>query len=263
VSLLVTDERDAATGSAEQTDAGYYVYGVVRPTEERVPAGLTGVDDAPVVLLGNETVAAAVGSISLDRPPGRRQELMAHSKVVDALATSGAVVPIQFGSVMESEEAILAELLVPNEEFFSGLLDDLAGRAQFNLKASYLEHVVLAEVVAENEEIRQLREYTRDLPEDAGHPERLRLGQLVARALEDKRSFDASVLMEAILPLVAAHAPRTSHGVDQLLDVAFLVDDDVRPRFEERLEDLAEGVHERIRLRLVGPVAPYDFVGGE
>ena len=32
--------------------------------------------------------------------------------------------------------------------------------------------------------------------------------------------------------------------------------------FEEHLEGLAEAVHERIRLRLIGPVAPYDFVGG-
>jgi hypothetical protein len=247
----------------EPPDGGYYVYGVVRPTENRVPTGLTGLDDGPVVLLGNETVAAAVGPVALDRPPGRRAELMAHSKVVDALATSGPVVPIQFGSVMANEEGILEELLVPNEEFFVGLLEDLAGRAQFNLKASYLEDVVLAEVVGEDHEIRELREYTRTLPDDAGHRERLRLGQLVAGALERKRDLDAAELLRVITPYVAAQAPRAGHGVDQLLDVAFLVDDEVRGEFEEQLEGLAEAVHERIRLRLVGPVAPYDFVGGE
>ena len=32
--------------------------------------------------------------------------------------------------------------------------------------------------------------------------------------------------------------------------------------FEDTLEGLAEAVHERIRLRLTGPVAPYDFVEG-
>jgi hypothetical protein len=38
--------------------------------------------------------------------------------------------------------------------------------------------------------------------------------------------------------------------------------DRLREPFEEHREGLAEAVHERIRLRLVGPVAPYDFVGG-
>ena len=52
-------------------------------------------------------------------------------------------------------------------------------------------------------------------------------------------------------------------GVEHVLDVALLVDDDRRAEFEEHLEGLAEAVHERIRLRLVGPVAPYDFVGGD
>jgi len=32
---------------------------------------------------------------------------------------------------------------------------------------------------------------------------------------------------------------------------------------EDTLEGLAEAVHERIRLRLTGPVAPYDFVEGQ
>jgi hypothetical protein len=34
-------------------------------------------------------------------------------------------------------------------------------------------------------------------------------------------------------------------------------------QFEDTLEGLAEAVHERIRLRLTGPVAPYDFVEGQ
>jgi len=259
----VMDTRDAIETAHTALEGGYYVYAVVQPAPNRVPAGLTGVHGGPVLLVGIETVAAAVGRIPLDRSPGRRAELMAHSKVVDALAECGAVVPIQFGSVMADEEGILEQLLVPNEEFFLALLDELAGRAQYNLKASYLEDVVLAEVIAEDGEIRQLREYTRTLADDEGHGERLRLGQLVAHALEHKREFDAAVLLRAITPYVAAQAPRTSHGVDHLLDVAFLVNDEVRAAFEEQLEGLAEAVHERIRLRLVGPLAPYDFVGGE
>jgi hypothetical protein len=47
-----------------------------------------------------------------------------------------------------------------------------------------------------------------------------------------------------------------------VLDVALLVDDDRAGAFEAHLEELAEAVHDRIRLRLVGPVAAYDFVGG-
>jgi hypothetical protein len=121
---------------------------------------------------------------------------------------------------------------------------------------------VLAEVVAADPEIAALSERTRGLPEDSAYGERVRLGELVARALDEKRAFDTDVLLEAVLPSVAAHHVRPGGGVDHLLDVALLVDDDRRADFEEQLEGLAEDVHDRIRLRLVGPVAPYDFVDG-
>ena len=54
---------------------------------------------------------------------------------------------------------------------------------------------------------------------------------------------------------------RPGGGATHLLDLAVLVEDELAPEFEDALEVLAEAVHERIRLRLVGPVAPYDFAG--
>ena len=254
-----TEESEQFSGGPE---TGYYVYGVVRADADRVPEGLVGVDGAAVQTVEHGPVAAVVGLIGLDRPPGRRADLVAHSEVLDKLVASGPVVPVQFGSVMADAESIVEDLLGPNVEHFAMILDELAGRVQYNLRATYHEPVVLAEVVAADPEIAALRERTRDLPEDSAYGERVRLGELVARALDDKRVFDTDVLLDAVLPSVAAHNVRSGGGVDHLLDVALLVDDDRRADFEEQLEGLAEAVHERIRLRLVGPVAPYDFVDG-
>ena len=91
---------------------------------------------------------------------------------------------------MADEESVVEDLLAPQRAATSlSLLDELAGRAQFNLRATYHEHVVLAEVVAADPEIAELRERTRDLPEDAAYAERVRLGELVARAMEHKREL--------------------------------------------------------------------------
>jgi hypothetical protein len=245
------------------TGRGYFVYGVVLAEDGRIPDGLTGVEESPVRMVARGPVAAVVGEIDLDRTTGRRADLIAYSTVLDVLATSGPVAPVQFGSVLEDEQAIEEDLLAPNEQYFAELLAQLAGRTQFNLRASYHEPVVLAEVVAADPEIRRLHELTRDLPEEASYAERVRLGELVARALEDKRLLEVEALLDSILPFTAAYSLRNGGGVEHVLDVALLVDDDRRAEFEEHLEGLAEAVHERIRLRLVGPVAPYDFVGGD
>lgn len=243
---------------------GYYVYGMVRAGAGAValPADLVGIDGAPVRTVELGDIAAVVAEISLERPPGRRSELLAHSAVLDTLLASGiVVVPVRFGSLVADRTSLVEDLLAPSAEYVSALLEELAGRAQYNLRATYHESVVLAEVVAEDPAISSLRDLTRDLPEDAAYPERVRLGELVARAVERKRRLDADHLLDAILPGVAAHTERRGGSVDHVIDVALLVDDDTRADFEEHLESVAESVHERIVLRLVGPLVPYDFVG--
>lgn len=242
-------------------DEGLYVYGVVR-ADHPLPDGLTGVDDTPVQLVGLEGVAAAVGLMALDRPPGRRADLLAHSRVLDALADPGPVVPVQFGSVLNDVEALVNDFLAPEADRFQELLEQLAGRHQFNVRGRYNEHAVLAEVVAEDPEIAALRERTRDLPEHVGQADRVRLGELVSRALELKREQDAATLLDIVLPHVASYAPRGGANIDHMMDVAFLVDDDRRAGFEDALEAVAEAMHERVRLQLMGPMAPYDFVEG-
>lgn len=237
-----------------------YVYGIVPASSPGLPDDVVGVDGAPIELVAHGELAAAVGVIAVERPRGRRADLVAHSEVLDRLAAVGAVVPVQFGSILPDRRAVVEEVMVPQEERLVRLLTDLTGRSQFNLRATYHESVVLSEIIAENPEVAALRERTRDLPEDASYGERVRLGELVARAMEDKREVDGQVVLDAVLPYCVSHRLRPAPGADGVLDVALLVDDDRREDFEDTLEAVAEGVHERIRLRLLGPLAPYDFV---
>ena len=250
-----------------RTEVGSYVYGVVADpdrTGDRLPDGLTGLQGASLRLVRHEGLAAVVSDAPLEGRPGRAAELRSHGEVLDALAKATGVVPAQFGAVLPDDDDVVAEVLAPRVAELTDLVEQLRGRVQLNLQASYHEDVVLAEVVASDPEVAALRERTRDLPEDAGYGERVRLGELVSRALEAKRADDTEVLLDAVVPHVDAWAERGSAGgVDSLLDVALLVPLSRVAEVEQHLEGLAEAVHERIRLRLVGPVAPYDFVGGE
>ena len=205
-------------------------------------------------------VAAAVSDFELDRPAGRRAELMAHSAVLEALATAGPVVPVQFGSVLADREAVVEDLLEPDRDAFARLIERLRGTQQYNVRATYLEDQVLGEIVRSRPDIAELRRRTRDLPEGAVHPDLVRLGELVSQAMDAKRTDDADQVLDVLLPHVLAEAPRAGGGVDHLLEVAVLVEEKKVPDMEAALETLAEALHERVRLRLTGPVPPYDFV---
>ncbi len=102
---------------------------------------------------------------------------------------------------------------------------------------------------------------TRDLPEDVAYAERVRLGELVARAVEDRQLSDASLVLDEVASFCDAVVERPVAGLERALDAALLVPESRREELEVRLERLAEELHPHIRLQLRGPMAPYDFVG--
>jgi Gas vesicle synthesis protein GvpL/GvpF len=237
----------------------YYVYGVVAETPDLT--GLKGVQDTGVHEVRAGELAAVVSVIDLDQPPRSRSDLLAHSVVLDTLARSGSVIPVQFGSVLADLESVETDLLRARGEEFRSLLIELEGRTQFVIRASYREEVVLREVVSEDQRIADLRMRTRNLPEAASYADRVRLGELVSRAVEEKRAADAEGLLAEVLPLTVASSPRAGSGMAHVVNLALLVDNDRASALEETLEDLAAAAHERMTIRLLGPMAPYDFVG--
>ena len=242
-----------------------YVYGIV-PAAAPVPGGhVAGVGKAGhVAAVPCGRVAAIISPLAADQPLGTPADLRAHASVVDVLAQSAAVLPMQFGGVLADEGAVLAELLEPYEAEFAERLDMLAGHDQFTVRGRYEHDAPLREIVAEEPGVMRLRERLRGKDDAAGQDpasrgEAIRLGELVARALELKQAADTRTLARTLAPHAAAvveHAPATPGTA---VDVAFLVARTHRGDFEQAAEELGRAWRDRIRLRLTGPLAPYDF----
>jgi len=239
-----------------------YLYGVVAANLV-VPTDLKGVGDEVVSLIAYGEVAAVTSPLDTERTLAGREDLLAHSRVLDAVAALGPVIPVRFGSLLQSRDAVKTELLEPGHDRFRAMLDDLADHSQFTVRARYDERQVLTEVVAENAEIARLRAATRDQPDDSSYGDRVRLGELVAKAVEAKSEEDGQTLLAALEQHAAAVNIRESAGLDRLLDVALLVENGRRAEFEQAVEELAAAFAGRANLRLIGPTAPYDFVSAE
>ncbi len=239
-----------------------YVYGVV-PAGTVLPEGLQGLGPSGrVTLVTHGRIAAVVGDVPTDRPLGTRDDLIAHEKVVDTITGATTILPMRFPAVVE-EEGVADELLGPNENYFLTVLSDLEGRVQYTLKGRYEEDVVLREVLEQDDQLRSLHERIRSLPEDASYYDRVKLGELVVAALEERREVDATEMYGRLETAAAAVAPHAPASPDDVIDAAFLVDRDKVAAFEDAVETLGEAAAGRVRFRLLGPLAPYDFVSSE
>lgn len=264
----MTDAMSTASATAEGTVGtahltALYVYGIV-PADTPVDAldedtGMAG----NVRLLGEGAVAAVVEPVDPERPLGRRRDLLAHSTVLNQLATRGPVLPMRFGSVLDSEEAVVAELLRPHQDHFAAMLEQVRDKVQFTLRVRYVLDSVLAEVVSENAEVARLREQTAGQPEEATHYERIRLGEIVAKEVDVRRRRDAAAILNGMAPHAERVAEKETGGMDGLLDASFLVPAARQAEFEQAAEALAEEWDGRARVSLIGPTALFDFVDEE
>lgn len=242
-------------------DTPTYIYGLTF-ADTSLPEGLAGLGPSGKVWkIAHQDVVAIVSDVPVDRPLGKRKDLMAHESVVDTIAAEATILPMRFGAVVK-EDGVLTELLQPHHDRFAGMLEQLDGSMQYTLRARYDLDAVLPDIIQGDQNIRALHERVRGLSEEAAHFDRIQLGELISKALEARRQSDAAQLLADLEPIAVTGKLLEPEQPDEVVNAAFLVERSRQQEFEDAVDEVG-GRFPMIRLKLLGPLAPYDFVPQE
>ncbi|MEV0225579.1 GvpL/GvpF family gas vesicle protein [Streptomyces sp. NPDC050704] len=234
-----------------------YVYGITAASHPSLPDGMGGVGEParPVRILKEGDLAAVVS----DAPEGlrpKRRDLLAHQNVLAEAGGGGPVLPMRFGSVAADDKTVTG-VLAERSEHYLERLKALGGRVEYNVKASHNEESVLHRVMSENPEIRALTEANRQAG-GGTYEQRLRLGEMVAAAVQTRESQDAVELQHTLEP-VADAVSVGPESTGWLANLSFLVDRKQAEAFLTAVEQVRKG-HPHLDLRVNGPLPPYSFV---
>jgi hypothetical protein len=246
---------------ADGGQVGVYVYGIL-PGDIEVESGAEGVGDPPgeIRVVRHRDLAALVSDVHLDRPLGRAEDLFAHEELLDATAADVAVLPLRFGAVLTSDDAVAEELLGEHYDEFTSALKQLEGHAEYVVQGRYVEQAILSEVLSEQPEAAQLNESIRGADPDVTRDERMQLGEMI-NTIEAKRQADTEALGDALSGLVTASVVRPPSSELDAAYVALLVETGKADKLQQAVDRIAEQWQGRIEVRLIGPLAAYDFVG--
>ena len=246
---------------SETKTTATYVYAVVAAGAE-IPEGLQPVGENPgeLAVLDHRDLAAVVSDVPVDKPLGRREDLLAHERVVNGIAEELTVLPMRFGGVVEDDQAVIDELLEENHDYFVWALEQLDGAVQFVLQGRYDQDELIGGIIGRNEEIARLSESIRGQDEDATYYDRIKLGEMISKEVEQERETDASTAEERLSPFAVAVVVKEATGEDGAVNVSALVRRDHRSEFEQAVDALGDDWGDRVGLRLIGPAAPFDFL---
>jgi hypothetical protein len=246
--------------SEPETPVGQYIYCIIRCLEPRqfITLGIGERGDI-VHTLHFVSLAAVVSASPLVKYESSRRNMMAHTRVLEEVMQEFTVLPVRFGTVAPSAEAVQRVLRQRSREFHT-LLAEMEERVELGLKAFWYENVVFQEIVEENPPIRHLRDSLIGHSPEETYYERIRLGEMIEGAMWRKRNEDAERILDRLRPLVYKTMTNKVITDRMVLNAAFLVDRARQAEFDAAVEGLDEQMGKRLILKYVGPAPAYNFV---
>ena len=242
-------------------DQGKYLYAIYEGSEPRdfKVHGIGERGDA-VHTVNHRRLAAVVSDSPVIEYDNSRRNMMAHTLVLEEVMEEFDILPVRFGTVAPSVEAVEKLLLARRYDELTQLLGQMRNRVELGLKAFWYEGVAFKEIAEEDEKIRKMRDALEGRSLDETYYERIRLGEAVEKAMNAKRQQDEETILSRIRPLV--HKTRTNKIISDrmVLNAAFLVDAAKEADVDAEVQALDEEFGERLMFKYVGPVPPYNFV---
>lgn len=244
-----------------EESAGKYIYCIIR---SEVPQEFTilGVGERGDVVhtVHYENLAAVVSNSPQSKYEQTRRNMMAHTRVLEEVMEKRTILPVRFGTVAPGREAIRDKILRRKYGEFERLLRDMDGHVEVGLKTFWYEDIVFEEIIAENSSIRELRDRLLGKPIEQTYRDRIRLGEMVERAMQEKRERDSGQLLSALKPLAEDMREKEAITDRMVLNAAFLIDGSSQEEFDRTIQELDAEMGDRMMFKYIGPVPPYNFV---
>lgn len=240
-------------------ELGRYLYCVVQP-ENASGLALKGIESRVVSLVADGDLGVLVSPSAVKRYRLSRQYTLAHEAVIEQAMAAGTVLPIQFGTVAETENAIIEKVLHERGDDLRRLMAQMHNRVEVGTKVFWVQERIYADIVERNADIRALRDRLAGLPPSEGYYDRIRLGEMVEAALTDRRQEDAETVMAALSPLADDTRRNDVYGEMMILNAAFLIARDRIVEFEAAVEAVDQKMGGLVTIKYVGPLPPFNFV---
>jgi hypothetical protein len=261
---LLQNAGGTSTRAAEAADVreqkGIYVYGIL-PGDIEVTEDTPGVGEHPGLLrdVRFDGLAALISDVDLSGWRGSPEDLRTYREILDATAVEVPILPLRFGTILTSEDAVAEQLLAGHHDEFAAALERLEGRAEFQVKGRYVKDAILGEVLSQNKQAARLRDAVEGKNPDAARNARFELDKLMNEAVAALRGHDMRTLRHVMQGVCVASVAREPADELDAVHFAFLVDVGEERKVERVIDNLAREWEGRIDLRLLGPMAAYDF----
>jgi len=238
---------------------GKYLYCVIGLNQPRTfgPLGIGERGDELHTIFFND-IAAVTSNCRIQIYPLSRQNLLAHEKAIEEVMKEYTVLPIRFSTIAESEDKV--RLILEKEyDNFRDLLNKLEGKKELGLKAIFKENIYNY-ILEKYQDIKELKVKIETLPLEKTYYQRMEIGRMVETALQKEKEVCKEDILNNLSPLAWEVKTNNNYGERMITNAAFLVEKDKEKDFDHEVSELDVKYSNRINLKYVVTVPPFNFV---
>jgi len=235
-----------------------YLYAIVAGGEPRSYPSL-GIEGSGVYSITEGRVAAVVSGLSASKIRPQRANLAAHQAVLKSLMADTTPLPMAFGTIAASPEAIRG-ILVRNHRAFEEQLQRVAGKVEMGLRVAWDVPNIFEYFVNTHADLRLARDRLVGVRHEFTQEEKIELGRMFDRLLHDDREDHTRKVERALAPVCAEFKANPCRNEHEVMNVACLVWRDAQEEFSAGVFAAAKRFDNNFAFDYSGPWAPHNFV---
>jgi len=240
------------------SNGGEYVYAIAALGEDH-PCDVAGIDGGVVYSVRHGRVAAVVSDCARQKLRPERAHLAAHKEVLQRLMLDSTVLPMAFGTIADGVKAV-RRLLSLNQEVILEQLERVAGKVEMGLRVKWDVPNIFEYFIDIHSELRAARDRLLGNQREPRQEDRIELGRLFDRILNDDREAHAEKLEEALAPYCAEIKRSPLRNVNEAANLNCLTGRHEQKQLEEAVFQAASLFDNNYAFDLNGPWAPHNFV---
>ena len=235
---------------------GRYLYAIVEGTPG--PYDFNGMDDGPVYAVGDGEVAAVVSDLPSQKLRPERRRLFVHHDVLKRLMDRHAVLPMVFGLIADSPEAV-HRLLLTNGDAFREQFARVRGKVEMGLHVTWDVPNIFEFILTLHPDLQAARDHMFRGSREPLYQEKIELGRQFEQALAREREHHTDSINEALTPYCAEIIAAKPRNEKEIANLACLVAREQLKEFEKAVVDVAKRYDTHYAFDFNGPWPPHNF----
>lgn len=237
---------------------GCYLYAVIDRAANG-ELGPIGIDGSRVYTISAGNIAAVVSKVPNTKIRPERRHLAAHHDVLKRLRKEHGVLPMSFGVIADSPEAVRT-ILADNRDVFVEQLERLAGKVEMGLRGAWDVPNIFEYFVETHPELKALRDRFFRGGRQPSRDELIEVGRTFERLLGEDRASHTQTVMGVLRSRCFEIKENQPRHEREIMNLACLVGHEAQKEFEEGVIETGQRFDNHYSFDFNGPWPPHNFV---